>query len=215
MTDLYKDVVEFTKLYIEKTKKQPPSKIDVKFIRRMIIDEMEEFEEAKDLAEQIDALLDAVYYILNACAKVNYDVSKSWGEIMTSLGISTSNDMIKDAIDHFNLDKDRYKKWFDTDKKMLSTSVVWYICGTAYEITIFDEEDKVVTELLEIVHFMLCMCATTNIDVHKIWDLIHKANMTKFTDGYEREDGKWCKPANFVPPDAAIREEICRQLNQN
>jgi hypothetical protein len=44
-------------------------KIDRKFIRQMVIDELDELDEAKDEAEdeaeEVDALLDVTYYILH------------------------------------------------------------------------------------------------------------------------------------------------------
>ena len=39
--------------------------------------------------------------------------------------------------------------------------------------------------------------------------------MTKFgPGGYKREDGKWCKPPDFIHPDDEIREEILRQRSK-
>jgi len=32
---------------------------------------------------------------------------------------------------------------------------------------------------------------------------VHRSNMSKFIDGYKREDGKWCKGTSFSPPDLA------------
>lgn len=121
--DLIGDCEAFTKIYSEKTGKQFSGKIDRAFIRQMVMDELEELDEAKDLAEEIDALLDATYYILQHLA-------------------------------------------------------------------------------------------TTGIDVRPIWKLIHKANMTKFEKGYKRDDGKWMKPKDFVPPDEEIRKEIEYQLKK-
>lgn len=119
--DLFSDCEEFTRLYNAKTGKQNDGKIDIPFITRMVQDELEELAQAKDEAERVDALLDAVYYILN----------------------------------HLS---------------------------------------------------------TTGLDCRPIWTLIHQANMTKFgKDGYRREDGKWIKPKDFVPPDDKIRHEIARQ----
>ena len=118
--DFFSDCTEFAKLYCTKTGAKPNADIDVTFITKMVNDELQELKDATDEAEQVDALLDAVYYIFDHLAK-------------------------------------------------------------------------------------------TGLDIRPIWKLIHKANMTKFEKGHKREDGKWMKPSDFVPPDDAIREEIFTQ----
>jgi predicted HAD superfamily Cof-like phosphohydrolase len=119
--DFFGDCKEFGELYNKRTGKHFSGKINRKFIRQMVIDELDELDEAKDEAEEVDALLDATYYILH------------------------------------------------------------HLAGTG-------------------------------LDIRPVWKLIHKANMTKFgPGGYKREDGKWCKPPDFVPPDDDIRKEIARQ----
>jgi predicted HAD superfamily Cof-like phosphohydrolase len=42
------------------------------------------------------------------------------------------------------------------------------------------------------------------INIKPCWDEVHRSNMSKFKDGYRREDGKWIKgpsysPANLYP----------------
>ena len=32
------------------------------------------------------------------------------------------------------------------------------------------------------------------------WQEVHRSNMSKFIDGYRREDGKWMKGKSFTPP---------------
>ena len=41
----------------------------IAFIRKMVNDEMDELEEAKDLTEQADALVDAIYYICDTAVR--------------------------------------------------------------------------------------------------------------------------------------------------
>ncbi|MCH2175885.1 MAG: HAD family hydrolase [Lentisphaeria bacterium] len=41
----------------------------IAFIRKMVNDEMDELEEAKDITEQADALVDAIYYICDTAAR--------------------------------------------------------------------------------------------------------------------------------------------------
>jgi predicted HAD superfamily Cof-like phosphohydrolase len=117
MSDFYADCQAFTALYLSKTGKTASGVIDTPFITKMVQDELQELAEAKDEAEQVDALLDATYYILQHLA-------------------------------------------------------------------------------------------TTGLDIRPIWSAIHNANMSKFERGHMREDGKWMKPSDFVPPDEEIRRII-------
>lgn len=51
------------------------------------------------------------------------------------------------------------------------------------------------------------------IDLDKIEDIIHIFNMKRFGPGsYRREDGKWMKPPDWVPPTEVIKEEIKNQI---
>jgi predicted HAD superfamily Cof-like phosphohydrolase len=123
-TDFFGDCQEFANLYLEKTQQKATGKINREFIIKMVMDELDELKEAKDETEEVDALLDATYYIFDHLAK-------------------------------------------------------------------------------------------TGLDIRPVWKLIHEANMTKFgPGGHRREDGKWCKPPNFTPPDDKIREEITRQRQE-
>jgi predicted HAD superfamily Cof-like phosphohydrolase len=45
------------------------SKDEISFIRIMVNDELTELEEAKDIVEQADALVDAIYYLCDCAAK--------------------------------------------------------------------------------------------------------------------------------------------------
>lgn len=38
----------------------------------------------------------------------------------------------------------------------------------------------------------------------EIFDEIHKSNMTKFIDGYRREDGKWIKGKSYKSPELGV-----------
>jgi len=74
------------------------------------------------------------------------------------------------------------------------------------------DEAEEVDALLDAVYYALQHLSTTGLDCRPIWQLIHKANMTKFgSGGHLRNDGKWMKPPDFVAPDEAIRAEIVRQ----
>ena len=42
---------------------------EISFIREMVNDELQELEDAKDITEQADALVDAIYYLCHCAAK--------------------------------------------------------------------------------------------------------------------------------------------------
>lgn len=75
------------------------------------------------------------------------------------------------------------------------------------------DEAEEVDALLDVVYYALQHLAATGLDPRPIWKLIHNANLTKFEKGYRREDGKFMKPPDFVPPDNEIRLEIAKQRN--
>jgi len=41
------------------------------------------------------------------------------------------------------------------------------------------------------------------IDGEPVWQEIHRSNMTKFIDGYRRDDGKWIKGPSYSPANIA------------
>ena len=88
--DMFGDCKEFGELYNKRTGKHFKGKIDRKFIRRMVLDELNELDEAKDEAEEVDALLDATYYILHHLSSTGLDIRPIWNRIhlanMTKFG---------------------------------------------------------------------------------------------------------------------------------
>lgn len=120
--DLYAQCHEFTQRYLEKTQKPNDGQIDREFVRQMVLDELDELARAKDVVEEIDALVDAIYYILQHVSR-------------------------------------------------------------------------------------------TSLPFNDVFRLVHYANMTKFGSGGKMlPNGKWQKPANFVPPDEDIRTRILENL---
>ncbi len=77
-SDFFGDCQEFSKLYNERTGSHFKGKVDRTFITRMVMDELEELAEAKDEAEEVDALLDATYYILNHLAGTGLNIRPIW-----------------------------------------------------------------------------------------------------------------------------------------
>jgi predicted HAD superfamily Cof-like phosphohydrolase len=118
----------------EATKKETP--YNIAHLRRMIFDELEEFEEATKPHEKVDALLDLLYYLANAVAR------------------GGPEELLERAVTNVN-------GW---------------------------------------------------VDVEPLFEIVHTANMSKFTlPGGHMKGDKWMKPPNFIPPDA----EIARYLESN
>ena len=69
---------QFTKLYQQKTGKTSNGKVNRKFITSMVMDELKELEEAKDETEEIDALLDITYFLLQHLSTLKVDVTPIW-----------------------------------------------------------------------------------------------------------------------------------------
>ena len=93
-------------------------------------------------------------------------------------------------------------------KKMISDEV--------QELEEAKDETEQVDALLDATYYIVQHLASTGLKMEPIWDLIHKANMTKFGEGgYKRDDGKWMKPPDFVAPDDDIRKEIEIQRNES
>lgn len=88
--DMFGDCQEFAALFSQRTSKYFSGKIDREFITKMVKDELEELAVAKDEAEEVDALLDAVYYILNHLATTRLNIRPIWNMIhkanMTKFG---------------------------------------------------------------------------------------------------------------------------------
>lgn len=195
-TDMFEDCQAFARVYSEKTGKPFGGKIDVPFIVKMIEDEFEELTEAKDTAEEVDALLDALYYIFDHLAKSDIEEGYIMGQL---------NKMQKEIFCCINR-----KRCFKICREKVSEDVALVletIHNTSYRYCKADI-------LLDVARIILTTLSDTIFDYFRIWDLIHEANMKKFgPGGYHRDDGKWMKPKDFVPPDEMIRKVIQENIS--
>ena len=71
------------------------------------------------------------------------------------------------------------------------------------------ETADAITDLLVVVLGTAVACG---IDIQPCWDEVHRSNMTKFIDGYRREDGKWVKGPSYSP--ANLKPIIKKQLRK-
>lgn len=61
--------------------------------------------------------------------------------------------------------------------------------------TIVDVADSIADSLVVIIG---TACAF-GIDIQPVFDEVMRSNMTKFVDGYRRDDGKWIKGPSYTP----------------
>ena len=135
--DMFSDCKEFTDLFTEKTGKHFSGKIDKKFITQMVKDELDELNEAKDEAEEVDALLDAVYYILNHLATTGLDIRPIWKIIhkanMTNLDQVDIKEKMVNGANHlilYILMKKLEKKFYVRDLKNKYNIYLYYLLFT-------------------------------------------------------------------------------------
>lgn len=67
----------------------------------------------------------------------------------------------------------------------------------------FQDRDivRVADAIGDALYVVLGTAVTCGIDIQPCFEAIHKSNMTKFIDGYRREDGKWMKGQSYTPVD--------------
>lgn len=58
---------------------------------------------------------------------------------------------------------------------------------------------EIADALGDLLYVVLGTAVTCGIDIEPIFEEIHRSNMTKFIDGYRREDGKWIKGPSYTP----------------
>lgn len=79
------------------------------------------------------------------------------------------------------------------------------------DLTILVEVADALADLLYVVYGA---SVAYGIDIHSIFDIVHRCNMKKLT-GSVREDGKKMKPEGWIGPEEAIRKELERQIFVN
>lgn len=78
--------------------------------------------------------------------------------------------------------------------------------------TITEQADALVDAI-----YYLCDCAAKHgMNLDPLFEIVHAANMKKVVNGkvVRREDGKILKPATWTDPNAALEEEMERQLRE-
>lgn len=201
---LYHDTQEFTKLKLSRmvtsesdTKGKVP--YNSQLIIRMVEDELAELKEAKDAVEQIDALLDALYYVLQIMGQSEEGHSGFSGpgyvntwikyqDCLFPLSESTVNAVVRELIE-----------WMH-DPAGLTPRRAYGLAEKLWGLATLNGRNGM---------------------AHVFWRMIHGANMRKFGPGGRLDSsGKWLKPVDFVPPDQAMRDiwnqfHICLQCSMD
>lgn len=63
--------------------------------------------------------------------------------------------------------------------------------------------EEIADAIGDLLYVVLGAACAHGIDIEPVFDEIHRSNMTKFVDGYLREDGKYVKGPSWEPPDIA------------
>lgn len=179
-------VKQFTNLYQDKVKNLPDglpiqTELNVKFITQMIRDEMAELVQAKDETERVDALVDIFYYSLDSLLRCDFNFS---------IYLHTTT---KAKVRHVHVEE----MYTRINRKLVDLRAVKSESERRYKI---------------IAIATMCFNEVQNCghDFKQIFNLVQEANMSKFTlpGGYLDEQGKWCKPPEFVAPDDDIRQIV-------
>jgi predicted HAD superfamily Cof-like phosphohydrolase len=216
---MWQDGQEFAMQYLKSTEKTPHLGLDAAYICKNIQDEIQEFTEAKNLTQQVDALLDAVYYIMDHLAKSNEEVKQY---VTRELNMKHVFEYQKYMTSHLLFcasklfTRSEFQMWSNDHVQAYKKSVEVY-CANFILNTNIDMMQQV-DALCDLIYEFLALCYSRGIHIYPIWLLIHQANMTKFGPGghLDKSDPtyknpKWIKPLTFVPPDAAIEKELQRQ----
>lgn len=54
--------------------------------------------------------------------------------------------------------------------------------------------------ILDLLVVTIGTAVALGLDLEPGWQEVHRSNMTKFIDGYKRQDGKWIKGPSWRPP---------------
>lgn len=181
-------------------------------------------------AEQIDALVDICYYILNHMTKEQQGLVIEDGKRYMSSDVDLLHHWFEMVYDFtagtdsfFQQDSDEQSRIEFITQMVLSE--VWELCDT---VTGSSEETRdlilaAMQNVSSLAHsepltLILEKCTLTSkdmeLDINAVFNLVHQANMNKrdpVTKKFEkRADGKILKPKGWSPPN--IKAEIQRQL---
>lgn len=69
---------------------------------------------------------------------------------------------------------------------------------------------KAYDAILDLLVVVIGAAVALGLDIEPGWQEVHRSNMSKFLDGYRREDGKWVKGPSYSP--AELKPILCDQI---
>lgn len=187
LSRFYQDALDFTRRRNHfRGNEDLEDEFDVKFCDN-IISEFEEFDVSRRRSEQIDAVLDAMYYALqhSTAVKQNYRVVEPEFVYRGDLVLFDSCiELVR---------RMRISENLEERLNLLGFLAFELFCVLVFRFGVKRSE------------------------VYTYWSFVHKANMSKMTNGCKfKTDGVTvAKPVGFVPPDEALEEfdrEYCMKL---
>lgn len=156
------------------------------FIKKMLLDEIEEFEEATTIYEQADALLDMIYYILDTCAKHSLTIKHGFDRMHDTLPFLFKHEEAAAVARMIRVNVDK----------------------------LGEKEHRLSLEMTAIIIHRFA--DAHGMDLDPLFDLVQEANMAKFPEGVVTLDtdpessryGKVLKPEGWVAPDLKIKEAL-------
>lgn len=86
---------------------------------------------------------------------------------------------------------------------------LWLAIDSVYVTSRKHHLESVADAIGDLLYVVYGAAVAWGIDIDPIFAEIQRSNMTKFIDGYKREDGKWMKGPSYEPP--KIREILEKQ----
>ena len=87
----------------------------------------------------------------------------------------------------------------------------WLAVDSVYAMTREGHLEQVADALADLLYVVIGTGVAYGIDLSPVFEEVHRSNMTKFIDGYKREDGKWIKGPSYSPAD--LQAVLARQMD--
>jgi len=170
----------------------PITEDELRFCFHLIFEEVTELFSAKNIIAMADALGDIIYTILWTANNLNLHPCGDCSSLSNALkGIEDRMRAHREEVNNFPLiTRDAYKCL--NFEQQVSNRISSFICATTQEM----RECHLQTALRMCMEYSLYL----GLPISRIFDEIHRANMTKFIDGYMNEDGKWKGGASTEKP---------------
>lgn len=99
------------------------------------------------------------------------------------------------------LDQESYQEWVTLRQTLLREE-----CEELCEALAGGDPLKIAREMADVVYLVFGTAVRSGIDLHKAYQLVHEANMSKLVDGKPvmRADGKVLKGPNYRAPDMSL-----------